>query len=74
MKKWRHSRPGHGKAVRNRRVFSRDEKQEMAMRIAQSIYIIKACHSMFILPKIDELSKYEILLANYHFKMSIFKL
>ena len=53
--------------------MSFDEKQEMAMRIAQSIRTIKACHTMIILSKVDELSKYEISLANYHFNMAIFK-
>ena len=48
--------------------MSFDEKQEMAMRIAQSIRTIKACHTMIILSKVDELSKYEISLANYYFK------
>ena len=45
--------------------MSFDEKQEMAMRIAQSIYIIKTYSNMIILPKVDRLFKYEILLANY---------
>ena len=34
-----------------------DEKQEMAMRIAQSIKIIKACYNMIILLKVYNLSK-----------------
>ena len=33
-----------------------DEKQEMAMRIAQSIKIIKACYNILILMKFHEIS------------------